>query len=500
MDVVRESTPHWVPKFRRLLSDSEVSGLGADHLSILSDYSHKGTYKTASFLVFDQNASPEWPQLRGELRERIPDNRRISFKALGSTSHLNNYLDEFLSIADKLRGWCITIAVHDKIRSLVTDETSLATWTQTADLKGRWKNTRQFENVLRITHFLGLVLSQMIGSTQTLEWISDQDDIFANDARSNDVAELLRYSLSSYAPDAVARIVVGTAELDRGHRGIEDLLSIPDLAAGALGEAASHQYDSKSISSKTSRIAKWLSQEPSELRKLSIDFRYHESGLFSIDSPQAQLDDLGTTRYFKRQPGKVETRNVKLTKKESRSRSMTKIDDANKPDNADINAEAAESSDGQKLTDEEKREFVEKLQQDQIFIDKFSQEREFMENLLCQRFNFFLVSFSLFLAAAFASDTTHGRTAVLLAGLLVTILIGITIYRVHRKHHWIMQQLYHTEGHPAYLVNEAMKKIGVVNLGSVSVLVGIIIPLACVATIAVLAWLSHDGFFNASNP
>ena len=70
-----------------------------------------------------------------------------------------------------------------------------------------------------------------------------------------------------------------------------------------------------------------------------------------------------------------------------------------------------------------------------------SDEREFMENLLCQRFNFFLILFSLFLTAAFTAQNKITTGLVLAVGSFVCLLVWLTIYRAHWKHHWIMDTL-----------------------------------------------------------
>ncbi len=71
-----------------------------------------------------------------------------------------------------------------------------------------------------------------------------------------------------------------------------------------------------------------------------------------------------------------------------------------------------------------------------------------MENLLCQRFNFFLVLFSLFLTAAFSSQSHIGRGAILVAGSILSFMLWLTIYRAHVKFEWIKKHLKSCTGHP----------------------------------------------------
>jgi Na+/glutamate symporter len=111
-----------------------------------------------------------------------------------------------------------------------------------------------------------------------------------------------------------------------------------------------------------------------------------------------------------------------------------------------------------------------------------SQEREFMENLLCQRFNFFLVLYSLTIAGAFNASTSINMVILLLLGFVVCCLVACTVYRAHVKHHWIMQRFYkgdYGNEHPIKVVNDAMIEKGWKAGRSVSKLVGIVVPLGC---------------------
>ncbi len=143
MSTHTERIPPWVSTFRTMLRAQATPEFGDDELSILSDWSGSSgshTYKVYSFLIFSMARSPDWPRLRHELRQRFSDGRRISYKALSPSSHLQSQLQPFLSIADTLLGWCVTIAVHNSIKKLVTeDESCIAIWQERAKCEGGWK-------------------------------------------------------------------------------------------------------------------------------------------------------------------------------------------------------------------------------------------------------------------------------------------------------------------------------------------------------------------------
>lgn len=108
-----------------------------------------------------------------------------------------------------------------------------------------------------------------------------------------------------------------------------------------------------------------------------------------------------------------------------------------------------------------------------------SKEREFMENLLCQRFNFLLVVFSIILAGAGSANTQQSLIGILGTGSVVCFLLTLTVYRVHIKHHWIVKALYLVKGHAVSVNNASVQKVGIKKLFSVSRLIGIYIPMFC---------------------
>ena len=100
-----------------------------------------------------------------------------------------------------------------------------------------------------------------------------------------------------------------------------------------------------------------------------------------------------------------------------------------------------------------------------------SQERQFIETVLNQRFNFFVIFVSLIISAAVASrDVPTLQAPVLFFGDVVCFALWATIYRVHRKLDAIMETLKDDENHPVCLVERA------VGRGSVRWIIGWGIP------------------------
>lgn len=63
----------------------------------------------------------------------------------------------------------------------------------------------------------------------------------------------------------------------------------------------------------------------------------------------------------------------------------------------------------------------------------FYSEREFVENVLSQRFNYLVLLYSLFISAFVVIDGETNKNILLLLGFFIVSLMGITIYRVYVK-------------------------------------------------------------------
>ena len=116
-----------------------------------------------------------------------------------------------------------------------------------------------------------------------------------------------------------------------------------------------------------------------------------------------------------------------------------------------------------------------------------SQERVFLENLLNQRFSFFLVVFSLVLAGAINSKAQLHLQIVLTLGAIVTALFASVLGRSQEKLDIILADLFSDPTHPATIVDRRAKKGG-----SRRRMIGVWIPRICSGVLiagAVLSWL-----------
>lgn len=117
-----------------------------------------------------------------------------------------------------------------------------------------------------------------------------------------------------------------------------------------------------------------------------------------------------------------------------------------------------------------------------------SQERAYMETLLNQRFNFFLVLFSLIIAGALNSKVQIHLQLILTIGTIIILLFGSVLRRSQEKLDLAIADLFTDETHPATILDRRAKKGG-----SRRKLIGVYIPWFVSITLVVgtiLAWFN----------
>ena len=104
-----------------------------------------------------------------------------------------------------------------------------------------------------------------------------------------------------------------------------------------------------------------------------------------------------------------------------------------------------------------------------------SDERAFIENLLCSRFNFMLVFFGLIVAGGLATNNPLLFKCIFVIGFLVTFLLSLTICRAQKKLDIAINSFLFDENsqHPAKTLNDKCSG------RSVRGLIGYIIPMIC---------------------
>lgn len=114
-----------------------------------------------------------------------------------------------------------------------------------------------------------------------------------------------------------------------------------------------------------------------------------------------------------------------------------------------------------------------------------SQERQFMENLLCQRFNFFLVVFAAVVAGALAADERWELLMVQWIGLIISVVMAITLWRSQLKLDLIISELKRDDQHPVAVIDKRARGF------SARWMIGYLIPPACCLFQMIMLTISH---------
>jgi hypothetical protein len=126
-----------------------------------------------------------------------------------------------------------------------------------------------------------------------------------------------------------------------------------------------------------------------------------------------------------------------------------------------------------------------------------NQERMFLENLLAQRFNFFLVTFSLFLGGAASANSQLKLQLLLFCGLILCLLMWAIVYRIYIRVDITLRMCYEHEDQFLQEITRRVKQQGAVGFISVNPLVGIWIPVTCVLMMGGMLVLALAGILKA---
>jgi disulfide bond formation protein DsbB len=105
-----------------------------------------------------------------------------------------------------------------------------------------------------------------------------------------------------------------------------------------------------------------------------------------------------------------------------------------------------------------------------------SQERMFIENLLCQRFNYFLIFFSITIAGFSGAKSNYIGEAILIFGAIITTMFANVLRWNQRKLNFIIDDLHTDDSHPSTIID---KMAGT----SRRKVIGIYIPTLCSVSI-----------------
>jgi hypothetical protein len=257
----------------------------AECLFVGSDYGgeHKeASWQTIAFVIADMAAAAAWQPAREAIRRTLlRDGRRMAFKNLNDRVR-RQAMQSFLEAANHLPGLIVTFAMPRTLGSL------FATVSRPDPACLEFEGLRDLtsgvaEKLLRVVHLIALLVAGFSAPGQDLLWATDEDAIAANPTRLRSLVDTVARVASHLLPHGLRHVRVATAKQDKGDRSLEDLLAIPDIAAGGLSAVLTSMLGARGAPLKGLFLAPsteaplkarlvmdWLSDNTQPLRRLVV--------------------------------------------------------------------------------------------------------------------------------------------------------------------------------------------------------------------------------------
>lgn len=169
----------------------------------------------------------------------------------------------------------LTVAFEKKLKDVFARPGDLRDWNAHVGMRGRW-NAKKLKRLLRVANLVSLLIGGLGRNGQSVYWISDEDDIFANESHKTDVARLMAGLGNLYIRHTPGQLGLGTTSTDPGDRREEDLVAVANLVAGATAEILTKRPDAlvvtprqfvpRGLHPKTLTIGNWIADPHPRLR------------------------------------------------------------------------------------------------------------------------------------------------------------------------------------------------------------------------------------------
>lgn len=240
-------------------------------------------YETVAFLVADLAFVWLWDEFRQRIRKKfLSDGRRLSYKQLGDRKRAQAIVP-FLRASNTIPGTLFVFAIDKRCLPLLSEP--LPTAGQSQIHLSAWK-AAPFERLTRVGLLGAMLIAGMSAPHQNVLWITDEDAIAPNVARLHEATALTGHYIAHLCPHELGHFRFGTTNCDNGSLELEDLTSIPDLAAGAVSELFTQVRELNHVAasciavsaparlpSKARMLAAWLADcptPPHPLRKVLV--------------------------------------------------------------------------------------------------------------------------------------------------------------------------------------------------------------------------------------
>ncbi len=202
----------------------------SDKLYLFSDYSGDKNPHVISYsiLILDEDSFKSFSVLQKEFWKNYSlGTRIINYKGLNDTFK-QDALVPFLQLCNNINGLLFTVLFNKSTKSIFQSEIPEHLQSQISV----WKSKAVREKFLRLREFILLILNGLGRKSQSILWVTDNDDIVANDLLLSTANMILNETLVKYLDFSISNFELKSLDSDSQDRCLEKICSLTDLVAG----------------------------------------------------------------------------------------------------------------------------------------------------------------------------------------------------------------------------------------------------------------------------
>ncbi|MBL7985405.1 MAG: hypothetical protein JNM91_10425, partial [Flavobacteriales bacterium] len=228
----------WNSLMRGLLDGMELPYSDGSCLWVASDSSEKAGHFIDSILCVEESTLGEWEHRRRIIRDIYElDDHGLHYKELHTNSNQWPALHPTLEAAILLRGVCIVVALPRSVRQIAEVAMQAAMDNGAGDMEHNWK-AWNYMNYMRHTALVASLIGELSSPGQDVHWLSDHEPPFNKPEMTQDIVSMFLKALRINVAHELGETTLSTPLLHPDATGAKrDLLAIPDLAAGGIGDA-----------------------------------------------------------------------------------------------------------------------------------------------------------------------------------------------------------------------------------------------------------------------
>nr|BAL52650.1 hypothetical conserved protein [uncultured Acetothermia bacterium]BAL56625.1 hypothetical conserved protein [uncultured Acetothermia bacterium]BAL59294.1 hypothetical conserved protein [Candidatus Acetothermum autotrophicum] len=246
---------------------------GFKSLVIASDYSGESSgskVRTYTFLLSGFPMLQEWCQKAQSFRKKRGVGL-MEYKELKDRKR-QRALPDWLSLLNCISGHLIIVTIDRSLPSVFGSKPhALLNLLQSKGFDAWDKN--DIEKLLRILHLVGLLMKHATHPKQNFLWLSDRDSIIGDpkeeDRKLQQLLDLFPHVANVYVRHELGKIRIAVPSKDKPDSNFEEIITIPDLACGAVNKWwSTDPYEKQGKKYEAiAPIYEFLNEEHSNLKK-----------------------------------------------------------------------------------------------------------------------------------------------------------------------------------------------------------------------------------------